>query len=78
MAIAFFYAIGTAAGGIAGPLVFAEMTGDGDPQSTAWAFVIGASVMIMGGLAELLLGVRAEGQSLEKLAAPLSASTRES
>ncbi|MGC4934424.1 MFS transporter [Gordonia sp. DT30] len=75
MAIAFFYAIGTAAGGIAGPLVFAELTGNGDSGQTALAFVIGAAVMIVGGLTELVLGVAAEGKGLEKLAAPLSSSS---
>lgn len=72
MAIAFFYAIGTAAGGIAGPLVFAELTGDGDPGRTALAFAIGATMMILAGLVELVLGVRAEQRSLESIAAPLS------
>ncbi|MGC5246273.1 MFS transporter [Gordonia sp. DT219] len=75
MAIAFFYAIGTAAGGIAGPLVFAELTGNGDSGQTALAFVIGAAVMVVGGLTELVLGVAAEGRGLEKLAAPLSSSS---
>lgn len=68
MAIAFFYAVG----GIAGPLVFAELTGDGDPGRTALAFGIGAIMMILGGVVELILGVRAEGRSLECIAAPLS------
>ncbi|WP_067660917.1 MFS transporter [Nocardia harenae] len=72
MAIAFFFAVGTAAGGIAGPLVFAELTGDGDVGRTALAFVIGAVVMILGGLIELALGVKAEQRSLEEIAAPLS------
>ncbi|MEU1521127.1 MFS transporter [Nocardia rhamnosiphila] len=72
MAIAFFYALGTAAGGIAGPLVFAELTGDGDAGRTALAFTIGAVMMMLGGIVELLFGVRAERQSLEDIAAPLS------
>lgn len=72
MAIAFFYALGTAAGGIAGPLVFAELTGDGDPGRTALAFTIGAVMMMLGGIVELFCGVRAERRSLEEIAAPLS------
>jgi hypothetical protein len=72
MAIAFFFALGTAAGGIAGPLVFAELTGDGDPGRTALAFTIGAVMMMLGGIVELFFGVRAERQSLEDIAAPLS------
>ncbi|MGK5738848.1 MFS transporter [Micromonospora sp. URMC 103] len=73
MAIAFFYAIGTAVGGITGPLIFAKLVGSGEVGQTTLAFVLGASVMIIGGLVELALGVRAEGRSLEDLATPLSA-----
>ncbi|WP_405112769.1 MFS transporter [Micromonospora sp. NBC_01405] len=73
MAIAFFYAIGTAAGGITGPLLFSKLVGSGQVGDTVLAFVIGASVMIVGGIVELVLGVRAEGKSLEELATPLSA-----
>ncbi|MFG1672756.1 hypothetical protein [Micromonospora sp. NPDC049282] len=59
MAIAFFYAIGTAAGGITGPLLFARLVGSGQVGDTVLAFVIGASIMIIGGLVELALGVKA-------------------
>ncbi|GAA1615299.1 MFS transporter [Nonomuraea maheshkhaliensis] len=72
MAIAFFFAIGTAAGGIAGPLVFASLVESGVPGDTALAFCIGAVVMITGGLVELFLGVKAERKGLEEIAAPLS------
>ncbi|MFB4276347.1 MFS transporter [Nonomuraea sp. MTCD27] len=72
MAIAFFFAIGTAAGGIAGPLVFASLVETGVPGDTALAFTIGALVMIAGGLVELLLGVKAERRGLEDIAAPLT------
>ena len=73
MAIAFFYAIGTAAGGITGPLLFSKLVGSGQVDDTVLAFMIGASVMIVGGIVELVLGVKAEGKSLEELATPLSA-----
>ncbi|MEV5887971.1 MFS transporter [Nonomuraea fuscirosea] len=72
MAIAFFFAIGTAAGGIAGPLVFSSLVESGVPGDTALAFCIGAVVMIIGGLVELFLGVKAERKGLEEIAAPLS------
>jgi len=75
LAIAFFYAIGTAAGGITGPLLFAHLVGSGKVGDTALAFVIGAVLMIGAGLVELVLGVRAERKSLEELATPLSAAT---
>ena len=37
------------------------------------AFVTGASLMILAGLAEVLLGVRAERKGLEEIASPLTA-----
>jgi MFS family permease len=73
LAIAFFYAIGTAAGGIAGPLLYARLVGTGKVSDTALAFTIGGSLMIAAGLVEVVLGVRAERQSLEDIAEPLTA-----
>jgi MFS family permease len=75
LAIAFFYAIGTAAGGITGPLLFAHLVGTGKVGDTVVAFVVGAVLMIVAGLVELVLGVRAERKSLEELATPLSAAS---
>ncbi|MFD9038560.1 MFS transporter [Streptomyces bottropensis] len=73
MAIAFFYAIGTAAGGISGPLIFAELTESGVVGDTVLAFRIGASLMCAAGLVAAFLAVRAEQRSLEDIAEPLSA-----
>ncbi|MFJ9213825.1 MFS transporter [Streptomyces sp. NPDC102264] len=73
MAIAFFYALGTAAGGISGPLVFADLTASGVVGDTALAFRIGAGLMCAAGLVAAFLAVRAEGRSLEDIAEPLSA-----
>lgn len=73
LAIAFFYAIGTAVGGIAGPLLFGEMIESGNRSLVAMAFCIGAGVMALGGIAEIFLGVRAEGANLEDIARPLTA-----
>jgi MFS family permease len=77
LAIAFFYAIGTAAGGIVGPLLFAHLIGTGVRGDVATAFYIGSAVMAVGGIAELFLGVRAEQQSLEDVATPLTAEAAE-
>ena len=71
MAIAFFYAVGTGLGGIIGPSLFGHMI-DGGPGEVAVGFFIGAGVMALGGLAELLFGVRAERLSLENIAKPLT------
>jgi MFS family permease len=73
LAIAFFYAIGTAAGGISGPLLFSDLVGTKKVSDTVVAFCIGAGLMIAGGIAELVLGVNAERQSLEDIAPPLTA-----
>jgi MFS family permease len=72
LAIAFFYAIGTAAGGISGPLLFSHLVATGKVSDTVVAFSIGAALMILGGIAELILGVKAERQSLESIAQPLT------
>jgi hypothetical protein len=45
----------------------------GDRRLVAVSFLIGAAVMALGGLAELFLGVKAEGRPLEELALPLTA-----
>jgi MFS family permease len=73
LAIAFFYAIGTAIGGISGPLLFGRFIHSGDASQVATGFLIGAGAMALGGIAELLWGVRAEGRSLESVATPLTA-----
>lgn len=73
MSIAFFYALGTAAGGISGPLLFADLTGTGKVSDTVLAFQIGAGLMCAAGLVAALLAVNAERRSLEDVATPLSA-----
>src|SRR4051794_21848925 len=76
LAIAFFYAIGTAVGGITGPFLFGKMIESGEASQVAIAFFIGAAVMALGGVVELLYGVKAEQQELEGIAEPLSAESR--
>ena len=82
LCIAFFYAIGTAAGGIAGPLLFGWLienaTASGDISKIAIGYYVGAALMIAGGIIEAFLGVKAEGQSLEDIAtAPHSGGRRQ-
>ncbi|MCW2782001.1 MAG: major facilitator superfamily 1 [Marmoricola sp.] len=77
LCIAFFYAIGTAAGGISGPLLFGALidhaSATKDVTGIALGYYIGAALMIGGGIVESVLGVRAEGRSLESIARPLTA-----
>jgi MFS family permease len=78
LSIAFFYATGTAAGGIAGPLLFGHLIASGSQDQVATGFFIGAVVMAIGGIAELLFGVKAEQKQLEDIATPLTAESGES
>src|SRR4051794_2748332 len=77
LCIAFFYAIGTAVGGITGPLLFGKLidnaSADKDITAIAIGYFIGAALMVAGGLVEAVLGVKAEGESLENIATPLTA-----
>ncbi len=77
LAIAFFYAIGTGLGGIIGPLLFGQMIGTGERSLVTIAFFIGAAVMAIGGIFELIFGVKAEQASLESIARPLTAADAE-
>ena len=77
LAIAFFYAIGTAVGGITGPYLFGKMIESGEKSQVAIAFYIGAAIMAIGGIVELFLGVKAEQESLEDIAKPLTAEDAE-
>ena len=78
LAIAFFYAVGTGAGGIVGPLLFGHLIATKDRNMVMVAFLIGAGVMALGGIAEIFLGVRAEQTQLEDIAKPLTAEEAES
>jgi MFS family permease len=77
LCIAFFYAIGTAVGGITGPLLFGKLINDasasGDITALAPGYWLGAALMIAGGIVAAFLGIAAEGESLENIAAPLTA-----
>src|SRR6476619_6980926 len=77
LCIAFFYAIGTAVGGITGPVLFGALidhaSASKDITGIAVGYFIGAALMIGGGIVEAFLGVKAEGQSLENIAKPLTA-----
>jgi MFS family permease len=73
LAIALFFAVGTAIGGITGPAVFGQFIHSGNVNLVALGFFIGAAAMLLGGIAELLWGVAAEQQPLEEVATPLTA-----
>ena len=72
LAIAFFYAVGTGIGGIAGPWLFGALIDTGSRMSVFGGYLTGAALMIGGGLVEWTWGVDAERKSLEAVARPLT------
>ncbi|HVS55158.1 MAG TPA: MFS transporter [Casimicrobiaceae bacterium] len=72
LSIAFFYALGTAIGGIGAPWLFGALIGTGKPVAIAWGYALGALLMLAAAAVALWLGVAAERKSLEEVARPLS------
>jgi len=73
MAIAFFYGVGTAIGGIIGPALFGKLIGSGSATEAMVGFLIAAGWLIAAGVSAFFLAVEAERKSLEEIAEPLSA-----
>ncbi len=73
LCISVFYAVGTGIGGIIGPLVFSRLIKSGDFGQAQIALLLGAVMMLIGGVIEIIFGVKAEGQTLENIAKPLTA-----
>jgi MFS family permease len=69
-AIAVFFAIAQSFGAL-GPDVYGSLVNS--HRGLFVAYLIGAGVMVVGGITELILGVAAERRSLEDIATPLSA-----
>jgi len=72
LAIAFFYAIGTGIGGIAGPLLFGMLINTGSRDAVALGYVVGSILMIGAAVVEALGGIAAERKPLEAVARPLA------
>jgi MFS family permease len=77
LAIAFFYAVGTAVGGITGPLLFGKLIATGKVTSVFWGYILGAALMIAAGIVQAVLGIEAARRDLEDIAKPLSAEAAE-
>ena len=71
--IAIFYAIGTGIGGVAAPFIFGKLIASGSRDSVFAGYAVAAALMLCAALVAALFAVRAEGKSLEEVAAPLSA-----
>jgi MFS family permease len=72
MAIAFFYALGTAIGGVTAPTLFSYLIGTGKTINVFYGDILGASLMILAGIVAVFFAVNAERKGLESIASPLS------
>jgi MFS family permease len=72
LAIAFFYAVGTGIGGVAGPALFGALIDTGSRGSVFGGYLFGAALMIAGGVVAWRFGVAAERRPLEEVARPLT------
>ncbi len=73
LAIAVFYAIGTGAGGIAGPWLFGILIDTGSRVSVFGGYLLGAALMLAAAWVAGRYAVRAERQPLESVTRPLNA-----
>lgn len=76
LAIALFFAVGTFTGGVFAPALFGALI-EASVQTASrtplfLGYLAGAALMIAAAIVEAILGVKAERQSLESIAAPLS------
>lgn len=67
LAIALFYSIGTAVGGLAAPWIFGLLIQTGNRENVFIGYVVGATLMILAAMVAFFLGVAAERKSLEHL-----------
>jgi MFS family permease len=73
LAIAVFYVIGTAVGGLVAPSLFGLLIQMERADMIALGYFVGAGLMLVAAVVELIFGVPAECKSLEEVTAPLSA-----
>ena len=72
-AIAVFFSIAQLVGA-SGPLIYGTLIGDGsDSTRLFYGYLLGAGVMVVGGVVAAFLGVAAEQKSLEDIATPFAA-----
>ncbi|HKN01720.1 MAG TPA: MFS transporter [Candidatus Binataceae bacterium] len=72
LAIAIFFSIGTAVGGVVAPWLFGVLIDTGSRGALYCGYLIAAGLMLAAAVVELRFGVAAEQVSLEDIAKPLS------
>ncbi len=73
LAIAVFFSLGTSAGGIVAPWLFGTLIGTGSAWNVFYGYLAAAVLMLAAAVIEVVFGIAAERQPLEKIARPLSA-----
>ena len=73
LAIAFFYAVGTGIGGVAGPWLFGLLIDTGSRWSVFGGYLFGAALMIVAAVVAFRYAVPAERKPLEAVSRPLAA-----
>jgi MFS family permease len=73
LAIAFFYAVGTGIGGVAGPWLFGVLIDSGSRWSVFGGYLFGSVLMLIAAVVAARWGVAAERKSLESISRPLAA-----
>jgi MFS family permease len=72
LTIAFFYAIGTGIGGVAGPWLFGALIDTGSRAIVYAGYLAGAGLMIAAATVQWRYGIAAERKPLESVARPLA------
>jgi MFS family permease len=71
-AIAVFFAIAQIFGAL-GPPFYGWLIGDGTSRTGLFiGYLVGAGIMMLGGVVEIVFGINAEGKSLEDITKPLT------
>lgn len=72
LAIAFFYAVGTGIGGVAGPFIFGALIDSGSRASVFSGYLFASVLMIAAAIVAWRWGIAAERKPLETVARPLA------
>jgi MFS family permease len=73
LAIALFYAVGTAIGGLAAPALFGHLLDTHRREMIFYGYVAGGALMLLAAAVEWVLGIDTERRSLEDVTTPLTA-----
>ncbi len=76
LAIAVFYSLGTAIGGAGAPFLLSSLIETGSRMSVFGGYLLGAALMVIAAIVQLIWGIAAERKPLEAVAQPLSSAAQ--